>query len=404
MTFSKTFGAIFALSLSALLAEAGEGRYEVAQFMIPMTITNSGSYLLTGNLTGSAGANGITIAADDVSIDLNGFTMYGVPGSLCGIVVQTETQHNVTVQNGIIRDWGSFGVDLTAGTNGGATNCVLRDLTVYHNGNGGLRGGFNSNIERCRAFQNGGDPGPSPVVTNRLGMGIENENGSAVERCLSWFNNEHGILPHSATAVRSVVTYGNGHDGIHASHATLIRNAIAANSSEGIQVASGGGVVDSVAAYCDEDGIRVEGGQGGSVVEGCVTMGNHDNGIDCQGAGSRVSGANVYSNDNHGLRINVNGAFVQRNLTVGNSAAFSGHSGINISGSSTGVRLEGNHASGQPIGINCATSTVNNFIVKNSAVNNGIKNIDGANGNYMEDPIKKTGGTLPNDPWRNFGP
>ena len=40
-------------------------------------ISNSGSYYLTSNLTAAAGQNGITVNADDVTIDLNGFTLTG---------------------------------------------------------------------------------------------------------------------------------------------------------------------------------------------------------------------------------------------------------------------------------------------------------------------------------------
>src|SRR4051795_11624319 len=44
-----------------------------------------GSYYLTGNVTGQSGKNGIFVAASNVTIDLNGFTLAGVAGSLNGI-------------------------------------------------------------------------------------------------------------------------------------------------------------------------------------------------------------------------------------------------------------------------------------------------------------------------------
>ena len=40
---------------------------------LPFTIGNCGSYFLTSCLTGSPGSDGITVTADDVTIDLNGF-------------------------------------------------------------------------------------------------------------------------------------------------------------------------------------------------------------------------------------------------------------------------------------------------------------------------------------------
>lgn len=48
-------------------------------------ISAPGSYYLTSNLVGLAGKTGIEIASANVTIDLNGFTLQGVPDSLNGI-------------------------------------------------------------------------------------------------------------------------------------------------------------------------------------------------------------------------------------------------------------------------------------------------------------------------------
>ena len=47
---------------------------------LPFTISAPGSYYVTGNLTGVAGQHGITIDADNVTLDLGGFELVG-PGS-----------------------------------------------------------------------------------------------------------------------------------------------------------------------------------------------------------------------------------------------------------------------------------------------------------------------------------
>src|SRR5262249_8399348 len=49
---------------------------------LPFTISSPGSYYVTKDLTGTAGNNGITIGASDVHLDLMGFTLRGVAGSL----------------------------------------------------------------------------------------------------------------------------------------------------------------------------------------------------------------------------------------------------------------------------------------------------------------------------------
>src|SRR6478735_9662548 len=40
---------------------------------LPFTISTSGSYYLTGNLTATADGDAITVSGDNVTIDLNGF-------------------------------------------------------------------------------------------------------------------------------------------------------------------------------------------------------------------------------------------------------------------------------------------------------------------------------------------
>src|SRR5262245_30779521 len=49
---------------------------------LPFTIQSPGAYYLTTNLTGAAASHGISVAASDVTIDLNGFTLGGVANSL----------------------------------------------------------------------------------------------------------------------------------------------------------------------------------------------------------------------------------------------------------------------------------------------------------------------------------
>ena len=77
-------------------------------------ITQPGSYYLTGNITGVAGKHGIEIAAPangpGVTIDLMGFELTGVPGSLDGIAATTAGARNIAIVNGAVRAWGGDGV------------------------------------------------------------------------------------------------------------------------------------------------------------------------------------------------------------------------------------------------------------------------------------------------------
>ena len=73
-------------------------------------ITAPGSYYLSANVTGVAGKSGVVIAADDVSLDLNGFEVKGVAGSVSGILF-SGTRENCLIRNGAIREWDVKGID-----------------------------------------------------------------------------------------------------------------------------------------------------------------------------------------------------------------------------------------------------------------------------------------------------
>ncbi len=114
-------------------------------------ITTSGSYYLTGNVGGTSGKNGIAIAADNVTVDLNGFSLLGTAGSLSGAVVSGARQ-NIVIYNGTARGWGGSGIDA-----GGATNAQLTRLQVSANGRAGLIAGASTIVRDCIAAGNTGD-------------------------------------------------------------------------------------------------------------------------------------------------------------------------------------------------------------------------------------------------------
>src|ERR1051325_1073226 len=90
-------------------------------------ITNSGSYYLTNNLTGVSGKNGLGIAAPNVTLDLNGFSLLGVPGSADGINAAnaTDAAAGLVVQNGTVANWGGNGINAGVGAPGAQFSRVL---------------------------------------------------------------------------------------------------------------------------------------------------------------------------------------------------------------------------------------------------------------------------------------
>jgi hypothetical protein len=114
-------------------------------------ISTSGSYCLTGDVSGTSGKNGIAIAADNITLDLNGFSLLGAASSLSGVVVSGARQ-NIVIYNGIARGWGRNGIDA-----GGATSAQLTRLQVSGNGGAGLIAGASTIVRDCVAAGNTGD-------------------------------------------------------------------------------------------------------------------------------------------------------------------------------------------------------------------------------------------------------
>ncbi len=110
-------------------------------------ISQSGSYYLTGNITGASGMNGVSVTADDVTIDLNGFSLIGVAGSDHGVSIGAGVER-CTIRNGGIRSWGGTGV-----FGDQANQCRVDEVRVAMNQNGLDLGDF-AHVSRCAASDN----------------------------------------------------------------------------------------------------------------------------------------------------------------------------------------------------------------------------------------------------------
>ncbi|MBU0677170.1 MAG: hypothetical protein KJ626_03560 [Verrucomicrobia bacterium] len=401
---SKRHFILAVLVLAFTPVHADVGRIELSQSGMPYTLTNSGSYVLTENLTGSVGYRGITIAADDVALDLNGFTLGGIPGTLDGVWV-SGVRDNVTVRNGIVRGWGGVAANAT-----NAANVTFRDLIASGNLGGGLFSGISSRAERCQSIHNGNPPGPGPVVLDEHGHGFWLENGSVISECISWRNNHHAVRAQSGSTVRQTVMRECGHDGLHGSHSMVVQGSVAAYCSEGIEVDSGSTVSDSVGARSFEDGIRTKKAEndqlfGGSVVQGCTAYANGDDGFDMRATGNRLISSVSFSNLKHGVRL--------ENMTVvfGNLVTISdsdddpdnnaGNDGIKINGKAN--RIEANHVVfNYGDGLQTDTSAdTGNFIVRNSAAVNDASDYDiGADNHFTE--VNPSSGFPKTNAWSNL--
>ena len=141
---------------------------------LPYSITNSGSYYVTTNLSLDIESHGIAISADNVTLDLCGFTLTGGSDSINAIYVLGK---NVKVRNGSIRQWNGFGVSGYL-----STGVQMEDLTASECG-WGFAVGASGTIERCVAHHN----------YDGIVVGLSYSSGATVRECTANFNNAAGI-------------------------------------------------------------------------------------------------------------------------------------------------------------------------------------------------------------------
>jgi hypothetical protein len=136
----------------------------------PITISQSGSYFFTQNLTGVTNTDGIDITGGDVTIDLNGFTLSNQTnvGAVTGIA-STGTG-NVAVRGGVIRGWAR---GLSAS---GTSHMDLEDCRIEGNADIGAFLSVPSTVKNC-------------FVADQMLYGVEVGSGSTIEDTTFVHNN-----------------------------------------------------------------------------------------------------------------------------------------------------------------------------------------------------------------------
>jgi hypothetical protein len=170
---------------------------------IPFEITRRGSYYLTGDLVLSDetdSIHGIRISASEVTLDLGGFTLTG--GSGIGIYLTAEEgQRNITIRNGLIRDWGQGGIIGNEGTGAGngpltedsfRTGLILSDLTVADCGGPGIGLGGNCVVREC-------------LIYNVQGYGLRMAQGARVRNSRIYNINGPGLICGEGATLQGLV-------------------------------------------------------------------------------------------------------------------------------------------------------------------------------------------------------
>lgn len=357
-------------------------------------ITQPGSYYLTGNVSGQSGKSGISIESGNVTLDLSGFSLIGVSGSIDGITMPAFAE-SVVIRNGVVSAWGRHGLRTLIDVG------LIERITATRNGGWGIDNQssqtFTTHVSNCEALGNGFSVastggirvGEAALVTNSVARGSGGHGfastGSFVRfiDCVSIDCTADGLNSTGSetsltnctigfatgTAVRladraslvdcTISTAGSGvvlgslarmtgcnvrsvgaaitalDDGV------FIDCTATASAGVGISARDGNHFSNCRVSGCSGDGFNV---RFGNHFEGCLSRGNQGDGIESSSGG-------------HILHCQLDGN--------GSGAAV----GANIRITGDACRIEGNSLISGDFGIQ--TTSGGNVIVRNSSRNSG---------------------------------
>jgi parallel beta-helix repeat protein len=310
MRASTAVGVALAVTALATSSRAVDGVNEINQVCavntgcfagdaagFPVTITQRGSYLLTGNLNVTASnVRAIDITGSDVTLDLNGFAITGPvtcsgaggglscgPASISGQGVAGTTR--TTVRNGSVRGF-SGNLFFTSSFN------RIENVTVTDSADYGIITGTDSIVSGC-------------IATRAFGGGILASSGSVIEGNVTSGNKLDGINTVQST-VRGNTARGNGDEGIYANAASaVIANTAITNGGDGIGVAGAATVAHNTAFA--NDGNQIDAGPHGVVIANSVL----------------ASGG-----DGYGLQLDSNTAFMDNTIATSGVPAGTVNGGV----------------------------------------------------------------------------
>ncbi len=238
----RTLTCTLATALMATMVVVGAGPASAAHVTCGQTI------LVSTTLDSDVGpcADGLTIGANNVTLNLNGFTLRGTPGSGEGPGVLVSNRTGVTVTNGTVTDF-----DTGVAIEGGSGNTVTRMNLTGNRGVGDYGEGvlvFDSTgntVSYNRITNNGPYGGISLLVASNNLV----ENNEIVGNNMSTTNTSGirleniGRRASNGNTIRNNVVQGSGLDGIQlfagASNNTVSRNLVVGNNRDGITAFAG---------------------------------------------------------------------------------------------------------------------------------------------------------------------
>ena len=265
-----------------------ESRTPIA--FLPFTITTPGSYYFTRNLEFTAlTGNSITIATNNVTLDLNGFTLIST-AEVTGNAIQVDNQgtaglSNIAIKNGKIagnttvtvtenptnRTWSVSQAGFSTGIKAqglSSRNLIVDQIQVTgcrsigisasggsvincpvsSNGSIGINA-FEGSVTNCTASSNGGTGIFSSSVTNCIAR-YNSDTGissSVVMNCVASSNGDIGIQAYRGS-VANCMASSNGGNGIDADQGSVTNSTTTSNRKNGIS-ANYGSVTNCTASF-----------------------------------------------------------------------------------------------------------------------------------------------------------
>jgi hypothetical protein len=282
-------------------------------------VSRPGSYYLTGNRTNvAAGSYGILITANDVVIDLNGFSLSGAGQAQFGIYATSRT--NVTILNGTISDFTSVGIITPLSGMGH----VISRVSVLNNGGIGI--GMIA-ASACQVVD-------CLVQGNHGGIGVSDGSLVAHNRVLSNSGLQYGISADNNclitdNAVTSLDTNAAHAWGISVSGVgcQIVGNTVSRTSDDGILALGNHMIRANHVSYANMATNATSGGitvfNSSSEVEDNVTLNCVAVGIGVYSAGSSVINNRVKSSP-QGVFFGANNCYFANNRVSGATNAFAG--------------------------------------------------------------------------------
>ncbi len=320
---------------------------------VPYKISAPGLYYLAGDMTSTG--TGITVDANDVTIDLRGWQLSG-PDSGDNYGIYMNGCSNVEIRNGTVRSFGAHGI-YEASSYRGKEHRLVGVQAMLNGGKGVFLKGNSHSVKDCTATGNGGDGIDAGYASTLIGNGVYENQGA-------------GIRARGGCMVTGNTADDNQGDGIHTgASCTVTGNTSSHNQASGINTGWGCTVTGNTAGDNQRNGIyagssskiaenRVDGNQrtgiytesgctvssntvhgnnrsnegdyaGMRVFTGCLVKGNtvdrnKQNNIYVVGFDNSIED-NLVTNSTNGIYFRMFGNFYANNRTSGNKTDFAGY-------------------------------------------------------------------------------